>query len=953
MMPHFQKGDQISASFLNDIIQQVNAAMRVTASEPLRSTASMAGIQLACDPVYPLERLSALTTNQTALTLGDCPANRTSIVRLANSTGGLLSVAGIERSHQGRGAFFWNAGPDEVAMLHDSGSAADDENKILIQGEADITLGMGDCALAWYLETDLRWRMTAMGATAGGGGTVGLTFSDIYNSSVLAIDHKAEYYTESFGSSITLTLASSTITMTPSGTIDPTYLDGGVPVVGTRILYNEAREASGHSLNGILVFTGLGSASTGVTLVRATDYDSAAKISASSKVTVTGGDEFHDKTFILKNDGTVTVNTTDLIFDLHAEKQDIGWSSLVLASGDEEAVVLPHICRQVRVSTSEEDFQIQGVEPVKERVRRILWNVGSETIIVKHQNDNAYPEFRIICATGKDLILYPNGLCFLDYDDITERWRAAVISDRAAATFPVTADQAPLDLELNRLLQLVPDANFRLIQGIRQNPNPLDGLPARIRDLGYLVNRGTFTLALMHADGAVSAHERINCPGNTSMELRPSEAVEVIRDNSGDGWNVLSMSRTESGSSTTTPLTLIHDLASGNQTFSGVTTLHLTNTGASSSSSTKAFTLSATVPTGTLTLLPAAASQPGYVNAPGSWFVSGSNFQQMGLGCKGFDCIQINGGSASTTHPATMPSFFAGAGSTGGVTDLVLNSAVITPKVRLSSVPTDQTNYGYSVWSIEGSPSDTRTVDTPSYLSFRLDFDYSGGGGSNVNGVGAHLYLDSWYSEATYPFGPGHVTSYNQFAFFVDGFIKVRDGYRVVDSGGTVSPGLTGTLFPIRAQSKGGIVTSLGLAPAGSGYVPVSTGTTAAGWTYALIPSINGSSSPWTLSAQSPLSNVGSGTTFDISLGTVDVPHGGTGLTSVTAGVLMLGNGTSAFTELPGSAAGQAAIWNGSAWAAGSTPYTDGAYNFGGGSTGDVASITITNGIITGMTFVP
>lgn len=465
--------------------------------------------------------------------------------------------------------------------------------------------------------------------------TIGLDFNDIYSSSVMAIDHKAQYYTEQLGATVTLTLATGTITLSPNGTIATTYLDGGTASIGTRILYNSGREAAGHSLNGILVFTGLGSTSTGVTLVRATDYDSATEITPGSKVTVTDGDEFHDKTFILKNDGTVTVNTTDLIFDLHAEKQDIGWSSLILESGYEAVVVLPHICRQIRVSTSEVKFQMQGVEPVKERTRRVLWNVGSETIIVKHQHSSAAATWRINCATGRDLILYPGGLCFLDYDDITERWRAAVISDRLAATKSVTANQAPLDLELNRLLRLVPDANMRLIQGLRQLPATADGNPTRIRDEATLTNDGTFTLALTHADGAVSAHERIICPGATSFELRPSEAVALVRDNGGGGWSVLSMSRPEvSGSIALT----IREHTPYANTFTGITKLSFENAIVNLSNPTAS--------DGQIDFVRTAYQMAGVIS-------EGPTTQHIGSGVKSFDSVGLAIGG---TTPVVMTS---------------------------------------------------------------------------------------------------------------------------------------------------------------------------------------------------------------------------------------------------------------------------------------------------------
>jgi hypothetical protein len=54
--------------------------------------------------------------------------------------------------------------------------------------------------------------------------------------------------------------------------------------------------------------------------------------------------------------------------------------------------------------------------------------------------------------------------------------------------------------------------------------------------------------------------------------------------------------------------------------------------------------------------------------------------------------------------------------------------------------------------------------------------------------------------------------------------------------------------------------------------------------------------------------------------GTLPVTNGGTGATSWTSGALLLGNGTSAFTELTAGTSGYIVRWNGTAWAAAAPP---------------------------------
>lgn len=94
------------------------------------------------------------------------------------------------------------------------------------------------------------------------------------------------------------------------------------------------------------------------------------------------------------------------------------------------------------------------------------------------------------------------------------------------------------------------------------------------------------------------------------------------------------------------------------------------------------------------------------------------------------------------------------------------------------------------------------------------------------------------------------------------------------------------------------------------------------------------------LAGASPLSTTGAGSTATINLGTVPVSKGGTGLTSITAHDLVVGNGTSALTLLaPSATAGVAVVSQGAA----ADPHY-GTVVVAGGGTG---AVTLT-GVLTG-----
>ncbi len=126
-----------------------------------------------------------------------------------------------------------------------------------------------------------------------------------------------------------------------------------------------------------------------------------------------------------------------------------------------------------------------------------------------------------------------------------------------------------------------------------------------------------------------------------------------------------------------------------------------------------------------------------------------------------------------------------------------------------------------------------------------------------------------------------------------------------------VSSGGTG------ATSASGALTSLGAAPLAS---PTFTGTPAAptatagtnttqlATTAFVTSAVSGKES--TLTFNSPLSR----STNTISLGTVPVANGGTGSTSLTAGYVVLGNGTSALQAVAPGTSGNVLTSNGSTW---------------------------------------
>lgn len=83
--------------------------------------------------------------------------------------------------------------------------------------------------------------------------------------------------------------------------------------------------------------------------------------------------------------------------------------------------------------------------------------------------------------------------------------------------------------------------------------------------------------------------------------------------------------------------------------------------------------------------------------------------------------------------------------------------------------------------------------------------------------------------------------------------------------------------------------------------------------------------------------------------GTLAVANGGTGLTSVTSGAVLIGNGTGAFTVRTGSSTNDVLTWNGSAWVSQAPASGSGTVTSVSGS-GTVDGITLTGSFTTSGT---
>jgi hypothetical protein len=112
-----------------------------------------------------------------------------------------------------------------------------------------------------------------------------------------------------------VTYDSGALTLTENSPYGGTpYFDNLPVAVGDRVLLAGQPDAT---QNGIYVVTAVGvETSSPYVLTRATDFDSSSEISPSVKVPVTQGNVHHDKVFTLTNDGPITLDTTELHFEI-------------------------------------------------------------------------------------------------------------------------------------------------------------------------------------------------------------------------------------------------------------------------------------------------------------------------------------------------------------------------------------------------------------------------------------------------------------------------------------------------------------------------------------------------------------------------------------------------------------------------------------------------------------
>ena len=77
----------------------------------------------------------------------------------------------------------------------------------------------------------------------------------------------------------------------------------------------------------------------------------------------------------------------------------------------------------LRVSSAEA-LSITGFVADQVLDTRLVVNVGSFDVTIKHQNESSSESNRIICQNGIDLVIPANGCVRLFYDAIVARWRA-------------------------------------------------------------------------------------------------------------------------------------------------------------------------------------------------------------------------------------------------------------------------------------------------------------------------------------------------------------------------------------------------------------------------------------------------------------------------------------------------------------------------------------------------
>jgi hypothetical protein len=90
-------------------------------------------------------------------------------------------------------------------------------------------------------------------------------------------------------------------------------VDGVDAVVNDRILVKDQADAS---QNGVYVLTTAGEAAVAAILTRATDHDADADVLSGDWTTILGGDTLAGLGAVITTTGTITVDTTDTVWDL-------------------------------------------------------------------------------------------------------------------------------------------------------------------------------------------------------------------------------------------------------------------------------------------------------------------------------------------------------------------------------------------------------------------------------------------------------------------------------------------------------------------------------------------------------------------------------------------------------------------------------------------------------------
>jgi len=268
-------------------------------------------------------------------------------------------------------------------------------------------------------------------------------------------------------------------------------------------------------------------------------------------------------------EGLSKVSSNDTTF-LHLENKvavGVGISKQTLNDGASEQVELSSLLETILTPTlitaDQDDYTPTGFGPAgvlrlstnasrtitgfgtaTEQPIKHLVNVGSNDLVLSHQNSNSTAANRITTPDGQNFTISPNGTTALWYDTTSLTWRILDYSSGGNGGAVAESFISPTALAANTDDYGPTDWQTATVVRLSTNGSDYD-ITGFVAPTGDAVRKtlinvdSTSTITLKNEDSNSTATNRITTSPGTGFAMLPEDAVEILYDPTSERWRTV------------------------------------------------------------------------------------------------------------------------------------------------------------------------------------------------------------------------------------------------------------------------------------------------------------------------------------------------------------------------------------------------------------------------------